>query len=164
MTEVKRLLTEFEGDATITYQGMRIYSSVNPESESDRKLRSWLIKTLGQMPGNFVSVSERRTRPKPIFCSECKNSTELCPVCSKPFKRAPEKDVDSAIITDMFCLYIENVYDIAVLGSADADMIPMVHYLQNRGIKIINLAWDKIGNELKSVCWASIVSTNLRRS
>ena len=154
--EVKKLISEVEGEVAVEYQGIRIFASINPKSEGDKRLKSWLCNTLGQMPGYLVSITERTARKKPIHCGECDTEIIACPNCSKPFQRAPEKGVDSAIITDMFSLHIENVYDIAVLASSDADMIPMVRYLQNRGVKIINLSWDGIGNELKRVCWASV--------
>jgi len=55
----------------------------------------------------------------------------------------------------MFALHIDDVYDIAVLVSADSDMVPMVKYLQNHGVKVINAAWRNTGFDIRQSCWAS---------
>jgi len=45
---------------------------------------------------------------------------------------APEKGVDTAIVTDLLSLASEDAYDVAVLLSSDADHIPAVEWVQNR--------------------------------
>jgi uncharacterized LabA/DUF88 family protein len=69
--------------------------------------------------------------------------------------RAVEKGTDSAIITDMFSLAWEGAYEVAVLVSSDADMIPAVERIQDRGPKIINATWQNHGHDLARRCWAS---------
>jgi uncharacterized LabA/DUF88 family protein len=139
--------------SAMTLDDIRIYASVNPEKDS--KLRGWLDSFLDRQPGFRVFVRERRSRKKPVFCSNCRTDTDRCPNCKALFERAPEKGVDSAILTDMFSLAWEEAYDVAVLVTGDADLVPAVEKIQDRGLKIINATWRNYGNELAKACWAS---------
>jgi len=156
MNQVSRIIADIEPETILSYQGTRVYASINPEYEKDNRLSNWLNNTLSQMTGFYVKTANRSVREKYVFCNYCKSRISNCPKCSKTFVGAPEKGVDSQIVTDMFSLFIDKVYDVAVLLSSDSDMVPMVKYLQNHGVKIINLAWDRIGFELKKSCWASV--------
>ena len=51
---------------------------------------------------------------------------------------APEKGVDTAIVTDLLSLAGEEAYDVAILVSSDADHIPAVEWIQAHGRKVIN--------------------------
>ena len=55
----------------------------------------------------------------------------------------------------MFSLAWENAYDVAILVTADADMVPAVEAIQDRGLKVINATWSKHGHNLAKKCWAS---------
>ncbi|NQU06311.1 MAG: NYN domain-containing protein [Calditrichaeota bacterium] len=140
-------------DKTLAFEGLRLYASYNPAR--DKGLRNFLIYEIKSKPGIYVDLKDRRPSKKGIHCKNCDDVIVNCPKCNKPFMRASEKGVDAAIITDMFSLHIENVYDVAILITADSDMIGMVEYLQNRGVKVINASWRNIGSTLRSVCWAS---------
>lgn len=39
--------------------------------------------------------------------------------------------------------------------SSDADFVPAVERLQEKGVKIINATWRGHGHQLARVCWAS---------
>jgi uncharacterized LabA/DUF88 family protein len=71
---------------------------------------------------------------------------------------APEKGVDTAIVTDLLSLAGEGSagYDVAILLSSDADHIPAVEWIQGRGKKVINATWANHGLDLKKTCWAEI--------
>lgn len=147
--------TEVAGLSDYQYEGTRVYSSVDITKPKDRGLRNWLDNTLDRHPGINVYVRERSPKPKPAFCRECSNEISECPFCGKPIRRAIEKGVDSAIITDMFSFAWDRAYSTAILVTSDADFVPAVENLQNKGYKIINAAWNRIGNELSKKCWAS---------
>ena len=134
-------------------EDVRVYASTNPDK--DANLRRWLDTFLDRQPGFRVFVRERKARKKPVYCSNCKNSLEKCPTCSTPFERAVEKGVDSAILTDMFSLAWEEAYDVAILVSGDADLVPAVEKIQDRGLKVVNATWKHYGHELAKACWAS---------
>ena len=63
--------------------------------------------------------------------------------------------VDSRIVTDMLTLAWDRSYDIAVLLTSDADMVPAVESLQRHNFKVINATWKGHGHELAKSSWAS---------
>jgi len=72
-----------------------------------------------------------------------------------------EKGVDAHIVTDLFTLAWENAYDIGILVTSDADFVPAVERIQEKGIKIINATWHDYGFELSRTCWASFYLDDL---
>jgi len=102
-----------------------------------------------------VTVKERRSRRKTVFCRDCETEIAECPNRQSPLRRAPEKGVDSTIVTDLVVLAWEGAYDVAILLSSDADFTPAVVALQNRGLKIINATWKGHGADLARSSWAS---------
>ena len=135
--------------------GMTIYASYNPTVQQDRSLRGWLEDTVGKFPGVRVNIKERAPKIKPIHCRVCDKMIHNCPHCNSEIKRAPEKGIDGAIITDMFSLAWERAYDVAILISSDKDMKPAVERLQDKGIKVVNFTWKGYGHDLAKACWAS---------
>ncbi|MFL6127975.1 MAG: NYN domain-containing protein [Mycobacteriales bacterium] len=79
----------------------------------------------------------------------------------------PEKGVDAAIVTDLLSLAWQDAFDVAVLVSSDADFVPAVERVQEKGLKVINAAWQGKGHELKAACWASFdldtIASTIRR-
>jgi len=55
----------------------------------------------------------------------------------------------------MFSLAWAGAYSIAILISSDADYVPAVENLQNKGFKIVNATWRNLGHQLAKRCWAS---------
>jgi hypothetical protein len=78
-----------------------VYASVKP---SEVKLKGWLQNFLDRQPSVRVKIRERRTRTGGIWCNVCKKNIETCPHCNTPFERAPEKGIDTAIVTDLLSL------------------------------------------------------------
>jgi len=102
-----------------------------------------------------VTVRERRPQVRVIHCRACGYDAEKCPSCSERYVAKPEKGVDAAIVTDLLSLAWQEAFDVAILMSSDADFIPAVERVQEKGLKVINAAWRGKGHELKSACWAS---------
>jgi hypothetical protein len=138
---------------TLTIDDTRIYASCDPSR--DAKLRVWLDTFLDRLPGFRVFVRGRKARLRPVHCRVCDKETAKCPHCQTPFERSIEKGVDSAIITDMFSLAWEKAYDVALLVSSDADLVPAVEKIQDRGLKVVNGTWSQHGHALAKACWAS---------
>lgn len=130
-----------------------VYASYNPKT--DRKLKSWLDSFLDKQPSFRVNMRERRPKGRTIHCTACGHDNTHCQHCSEPFTWAPEKGVDTAIVTDLLSLASEGAYDVAVLLSSDADHIPAVEWVQSRGLKVINATWSRHGFDLAKTCWAS---------
>jgi uncharacterized LabA/DUF88 family protein len=137
------------------YDGTKVYSSVDMTTSEGGKLKGWLKTFLDRQPGINVYIRERKPHLKPIHCKNCNKEIDDCPFCNEPLKRAAEKGIDSAIITDMFSLAWANAYSMAILVTSDADYVPAVENLQAKGLKVINAAWRNIGFELSGTCWAS---------
>lgn len=75
--------------------------------------------------------------------------------------------VDSRIVTDMLSLAWDGSFDVAMLLTSDADMVPAVQSLQRHNFKVINATWKGHGHELAKQSWASFeldkVLTKLKR-
>jgi len=131
-----------------------VYASYNPQTEGN--LRQWLESFLARQPSFTVRLRERRPRPRKFHCASCGQHTDACQHCGVPLKWAPEKGVDTAIVTDLLSLAGENAFDVAILLSSDADHIPAVEWIQAHGRKVINATWANHGFDLKRTCWAEI--------
>lgn len=108
---------------------------------------------LDNQPSFRIGIRERRERTGGIYCKSCQTEHERCPTCGAVFRRAPEKGVDSAIVTDLLSLATEGAFDLAILVTADADLVPAVEWVQERGLKVINARWDRDGFDLAKTCW-----------
>lgn len=139
-------------------QETRVYASC---PTNDMNLRNWLDNFLSKQTGFQVFVFERKWRQRPIYCRECKTDHANCPSCNSPLGRAVEKGVDARIVTDMLSLAWEDTYDVALLVTSDADMVPAVQNLQARGLKVVNATWRGHGRELARESWVSIEIDNL---
>lgn len=73
-----------------------------------------------------------------------------------------EKGVDTAIVTHMIRLAWEDAYDVAILASADADLVPAVEFLDLRGVRIIQAGFPPHGSHLSRACWATIDAYKFR--
>ena len=133
---------------------MYVYSSYNPSSRKDNKYKRWAETWLDRQPGIQVSLRERQRR-RPLDCPHCHKTVDTCPHCKQKINRTEEKGVDTAIATDMIRLAWEQVYDIGILVSSDADLVPAVEFLSLRGRKIVQAGFPPIGSALATACWAS---------
>lgn len=120
----------------------------------DTKLKNWLDSWLNRQPSFNVNVRERRSKPRKIHCASCGHDNDVCQQCQEPLTWAPEKGVDSAVVTDLLALAGEDAYDVAILLSSDSDYIPAVEWIQARGRKVVNATWTHHGFDLKKTCWA----------
>ena len=73
-----------------------------------------------------------------------------------------EKGIDTRIATAMISLAWVDNYDVAVLVSSDRDFIPVVDFLETRGIKVVHGAFPPAGSELTRKCWGSISIPDMR--
>lgn len=133
----------------------RVYASYNPSRPQETKLKGWLSNFLDRQPSFRVFTTERRDKPAKFYCRECGSEFTSCPSCMKPLVRSREKGVDTAIVTDLLSLAWEGAFDVAILVSSDADMIPCVERVQEKGFKVINAVWPGRGFDLAKACWAS---------
>jgi uncharacterized LabA/DUF88 family protein len=151
LAETKKII----GLENCKYHGTNVYASVDMTKKEGGNLKAWLTNFLDRQPGINTDIRERRPRPKSVHCKNCDVEIINCPSCQKPILRAGEKGVDAAIVTDMFSLAWAGAFSIAILVSSDADYVPAVENLQNKGFKIVNATWRNLGHQLAKRCWAS---------
>jgi uncharacterized LabA/DUF88 family protein len=144
------------GPAAYSYEGMAIYASYNPRSETDKKFHHWVKNWLNRQPGIDAHCRERKTKSLPR-CSACHQTIDTCPHagCGKAISSTVEKGVDTLIATDMIRLAWEGAYDIAVIASLDADLIPAVEFLKLKARKVIQAGFPPKGVDLATACWGS---------
>jgi len=137
-----------------TYEGCIVYTSFDPRTEHGRRYRSWVTNWLDRQPGVTVKCLARRPKSPPR-CPDCYEEIVSCPHCSKKIKGSVEKGVDTLIATDMIRLAWEEAYDIAVLATLDADLVPAVEFLDLKARKVIQAGFPPKGLALATACWAS---------
>jgi len=139
-----------------SFEGAIIYASYNPETSEGKSFSNWASNWLNRQPG--IQVHCRARQPKnPPRCPACHESIPNCPrqECGARLAGTIEKGVDAAMVTDMIRLAWEDAYDIAVLASSDADLVPAVQFLDQKGRKIIQAGFPPSGVQLATSCWAS---------
>ncbi|MCC7033831.1 MAG: NYN domain-containing protein [Acidobacteria bacterium] len=135
------------------YAGTHVFASYDPLSKKDLQLKKFL-NVMDSFPGFDVTLKER----KPLHHMRCSNDgcrleISQCPHCHQEIRRTVEKGVDTAIVTDLIRLGIDNHYDRAILIAGDADHVPAVEFLGAR-MKQVTHAWFKgHSNELRNACW-----------
>lgn len=143
---------------TPTYQveGAIIYASYNPNTAEGRRFHGWASTWLNRQPGIQVLSSARHLKHPPK-CQVCFRVITHCPhaACGEKLAGTVEKGVDSAIVTDMIRLAWEDAYDIAVLASSDADLVPAVNFLNQKGKRVVQAGFPPAGVNLATACWAS---------
>lgn len=140
-----------------TYSGMHVYASVDPLKRRDVALRRFL-DVMNRFSGFEVTVKERKPR-SPLKCNheDCRKPIDVCPHCRRAVSRTVEKGVDTALVTDLIQLALDDMLDCAVLVTADADFIPAVEFIQSRTDKrIIHGYFKPEGQALRNACWTHV--------
>lgn len=139
-----------------TFEGAIIYTSYNPSSSEGRVFNNWATNWLNRQPGIQVQPFARHPRTPPR-CQVCHLPIDRCPrsECGARIAGTVEKGVDTAIATDMIRLAWEDAYEVAVLVSSDADLVPAVKFLDLKSRKVVQAGFPPTGVHLATACWAS---------
>lgn len=164
LSETANILRRVGTSEQLSLEETRVYASYNPSRDEDTKLKRWLDTFLDRQPSFRVILAARTDRPARVYCRQCSAEQAICQQCGAPLVRSREKGVDTAIATDLLSLAWDDAYDLAVLISSDADMVPAVIHVQNRGRKVINAVWPGGGHELARTCWAAFDLAQLVQS
>jgi len=141
------------------YAGTHVYASVDPTG--DAGLRRFL-HAMNSFPGYTAIVKERKASKRPTRCSGCGNEIKQCPQCKQTLRRTTEKGVDTTLAISMIQMAFDNVYDIAVLGSTDADLAPAVRFIYERtGKPVYHLWFPTTGHDLRNACYDHFPMTSL---
>ena len=157
----REALQNVDETAHLSYQGMNVYGSYG-ESTRDRGLKDWAEKTLAGMSGVRVEMLPRQRKRRGPRCPSCYSEVSTCPSCGADMRGTEEKGIDTRIATAMISLAWVDNYDVAVLVSSDRDFIPVVDFLETRGIKVVHGAFPPAGSELTRKCWGSIAIPDMR--
>ena len=151
LDQAREVLSQVGLEGSLDLEETLVHASVKMPSET--RLKNWLENWLDKQPSYRVKVRERRVRPGGMWCNTCKRDILACPSCDTPLVRAPEKGIDAAIVTDLLTLAGESAFDVAILLTSDADLVPAVERVQEKGLKVINATWAGHGHELAHTCW-----------
>lgn len=133
------------------YSGTHVYASVDPDG--DAGLRRFL-HAMNSFPGYTAVVKERKVSRRSYRCASCAHEIARCPECDSPVRRTTEKGVDTTLAIDMIQMAIDDVYDIAVLGTTDADLCPAVRFIYERtGKPVYHLWFPRTGHDLRNACY-----------
>jgi hypothetical protein len=154
LAESERQLQSAGSGDVLHLEETLVYASYD-EDDAGRKLKGWLDAFLDKQPRFRVTTRVRRSKARSVYCRACEHSIEKCPHCEEILRWAPEKGVDTSIVTGLLSLAGERAFDAALLVSSDTDYLPAVESLQARGFKVINATWANHGHELARACWAS---------
>lgn len=151
------------GINSYSYEGTIVFTSYNPKKPEDTKYHKWATTWLDRQPGIQVQCYERRDGGPPK-CPSCHREISVCSFsdCGQPLQRSIEKGVDTAIATDMIRLAWENAYEVAVLATSDADLVPAVEFLDLKGIRVVQAGFPPHGSHLARACWGSMDIYDLR--
>lgn len=135
------------------YAGTHVYASCSPGQMNDRKLRRF-FNVMDGFTGYDVLLKERAPR-SPSRCNNprCHRPIATCPHCSEPIHRTVEKGIDTALATDLIRHGLDGYYDRAILVAADADHVPAVEFLGDRGKQITHAWFRGQATELRNACW-----------
>ncbi|MCE9584603.1 MAG: NYN domain-containing protein, partial [Planctomycetes bacterium] len=103
-----------------------------PTTASQERLDAFL-GMLEVQPGFFVQRFVQRNR------------THTCAHCGTPNTFSQEKEVDTTIVADMLRLAASGGFDIAVLLSGDADLVPAVEGVRALGKQVFVASWGSSG-------------------
>jgi uncharacterized LabA/DUF88 family protein len=145
-----------DSTANALFEGMHVYSSIDPKKPQDIKLKNWLTNCLDKMPGTHVVVLERQKKRSFPKCPACQDEVAKCPSCAADMRGTEEKGVDTRMVTDMISLAWSDAYDVAVLVSSDRDFVPVAEFLQTKGIKVVHGCFPPKGSHLSQKCWGNL--------
>ncbi|MBN2218295.1 MAG: NYN domain-containing protein [Pirellulales bacterium] len=140
-----------------SHEGTIVFTSYNAKTQEGKKHHRWATNWLDRQAGIQVKCFERRPKKHPQ-CPVCHKAVVQCPYpdCGADMAGTTEKGVDTAIVTDMIRLAWEGAYDVAVLATADADLVPAVEFLDLKGLRVIQAGFPPHGSHLSRACWATI--------
>ena len=138
------------------FDGAIIHASYDQNTSEGRKFNQWATGWLNRQP-RIQLVCHLRQPRNPPKCTVCHRPINNCPrqECGARIAGTIEKGVDTAIATDTIRLAWEDAYDIGVLASSDADLVPAVHFLDQKGKKVVQAGFPPKGVSLATACWAS---------
>jgi NYN domain len=120
-----------------------LYAAVDRQNVGQRW---WLEMTLGGQPGWRVAVRDTTVLSSPTGCPACGDLGLLRP------PKIPLTEMTSHLVA----LAHKNAFDVAVVVSDAAELVPAVEGVQELGLRVVNAGWLGAGGELRAACWAGL--------
>lgn len=114
------------------------------EGEPERRSLSELLEDLEHRPGFFVHRFNRRHESRP------------CPSCGEGVSGHVHTQVHTSLVADLIMMAVQDAYDIAVVFSSDAEVIPGIqaaHALGKR-VWVASLLTEGMSRSLSRSAWA----------
>lgn len=143
MARLKQI--DYLSGEVMEHRGTTVYASTHPrpnraDSEEEDRLRF----VIDQLPGYTVKFSQRQLQK-----SKCKRGHVT--------EEYIEKGVDTKIACDLLAAAIRDAYDIGVLVSNDADLIPSIECVQDvLDRRIVHAGLGDACQYIRSAAWAHI--------
>jgi uncharacterized LabA/DUF88 family protein len=127
------------------HRGITVYASIHPQpSQADLRYEHWLRFELDQLPGYTVKFATRQLQTG--RCNEGHATSQFV-----------EKGVDTKIACDMLASAIRDGYDVGVIMSNDADLIPSIECVQDvLDRRFVHVGFGKPGQYIRSAAWGHI--------
>lgn len=143
---VESQINGYERKVICDYEETRVYAA--PKAG---RSRAWFQEAIGLAPRHTLILKERDTER--IRCPNCGAAGHVCEKCEKPLKLEVEKGVDAALVTDLLWLAFQDLYDLAIVVSSDADLIAGIERTQLTGRKVVNARFPEIGDAVAAASW-----------
>jgi uncharacterized LabA/DUF88 family protein len=143
MSELEK--REFLNSRDAELRGVTVYASVDPRVNCTKGTEHHFLKyELDQLPSYTVKISDRQERR----CSHDPTVTHTV-----------EKGVDTKIVCDMLALAMRDHYDVGVIISDDADLVPSVQCVQDiLDRQIVHLGFQNSKcQDIRSAAWGHII-------
>lgn len=114
LTKFSQRLLRFNQELVMT----KYFTSRTTGSKAKRQRQTKYIEALGTL--NYLEISEGRFQDEP----------EKCPKCKQTYTIPKEKKTDVNIAADMICDAFNNKFEIAILVTADADLVPAIEAIR----------------------------------
>lgn len=114
------------------------------EGEPQRRSLSELLEHLEQQPGFFVRRFNRR------------HESHSCSACGEAVSSHVHTQVHTALVADLIMMAVQDAYDIAVVFSSDAEVVPGIqaaHALGKR-VWVASLFTEGMSRSLSRCAWA----------
>ncbi len=136
-----------KGDAEL--RGVSVYASTHPKpNEHDEKREHWLKYVLDQMPSYTVKTSVKQRQP----CDHGMHKEHFV-----------EKGVDTMLVCDMLSLAMRDFYDVGVVISNDADLIPSIETVQTvLDRQMVHVGFRNSGQAIRSAAWGHLLLDDMK--
>lgn len=109
--------------------------------------------TVLEKRGDFIVHKKRFKPPKCPHCARCRHDLAYCSICGQEVLRYQEEGADVHLATDMLVGGYQKKFEVAILCSADTDLLPAVSELRYKARRtLINVTWPHLGQRLAQCC------------